>query len=107
MTDRINELIEKIAAAKVRAAPSSDKAKELERGLRVTEHLPEKDWADVTRRVRIAVSRNWTSIGLWTGDGPADPSDLFGVSPETGFGDFIPYYKEEPGEHQEGHSSPL
>lgn len=51
--------------------------------------VPAEQRESLSRRIDRAVAEGWTSLGLWTGDGPDDEGDLYGVPPGGPSG-FVP-----------------
>jgi hypothetical protein len=52
--------------------------------------LPLAQREEAAKRYDWAVYNGWEHIGLWTGNEPADASDLVGVPPGVGFVRFVP-----------------
>jgi hypothetical protein len=69
---------------------AEEKSSELAGALACLDELPTECRDAVRQRIEVAVDAGWRHIGLWTYDLPATPRDLFGVSPVTGNGEFVP-----------------
>lgn len=73
-----------------------DHEKALEQGIQVIkEDLKEEYHADCIRRVQLAVERHWSEFYFWTYEGESKPYELFGMNPETGHQEQVPFFKGE------------